>query len=75
MSGVHNLEHPQIVGGSLPNSGHVSAEDTNGLYSLVEIVSSAGDAAPMHVHQIENEHVFVIEGTARIPGGCEEACG
>jgi quercetin dioxygenase-like cupin family protein len=48
---------------------HVSAEDTNGRYSLVEIVSSPGDGTPLHVHEIDDEHVFVVEGTARIAYG------
>jgi mannose-6-phosphate isomerase-like protein (cupin superfamily) len=47
----------------------VSAVDTNGAYSVVEIVSSPGDSTPMHVHQNEDEHILVVEGTARI------ACG
>jgi mannose-6-phosphate isomerase-like protein (cupin superfamily) len=47
----------------------VSATDTNGVYSVVEIVSSPGDSTPMHVHQNEDEHILVLEGTARI------ACG
>jgi mannose-6-phosphate isomerase-like protein (cupin superfamily) len=48
---------------------HVSAEDTNGLYSLVEIVASPGDGTPMHVDEKEDEHVFVVEGTAGIAYG------
>jgi mannose-6-phosphate isomerase-like protein (cupin superfamily) len=47
----------------------VSAADTNGVYSVVEIVASSGYSTPMHVHQNEDEHVLVLEGTARI------ACG
>jgi quercetin dioxygenase-like cupin family protein len=47
----------------------VSAEDTDGLYSLVEIVSSPGDGTPMHVHEKEDEHIIVLEGTARIAYG------
>ncbi len=47
----------------------VSAAATNGAYSVVEIVSSPGDSTPMHVHQNEDEHFVVLEGTARI------ACG
>lgn len=47
----------------------VSAAETNGAYSVVEIVSSPGDSTPMHVHQNEDEHFVVLEGTARI------ACG
>jgi mannose-6-phosphate isomerase-like protein (cupin superfamily) len=47
----------------------VSAAETNGAYSVVEIGSSPGDGTPMHVHQNEDEHILIVEGTARI------ACG
>ena len=47
----------------------VSAAETKGAYSVVEIVSSPGDGTPMHVHQNEDEHILVVEGTARV------ACG
>jgi mannose-6-phosphate isomerase-like protein (cupin superfamily) len=46
-----------------------SAADTNGAYSVVEIVSDAGDGTPMHIHQIEDEHFIILEGTARIASG------
>lgn len=49
----------------------VAASETNGAYSFVEIVSSPGDGTPMHVHQNENEHIVVLEGTARIARGDE----
>jgi quercetin dioxygenase-like cupin family protein len=49
----------------------VSALETNGLYSYVEIVSSPGDATAMHVHEKEDEHILVLEGTARIAYGAE----
>jgi quercetin dioxygenase-like cupin family protein len=49
----------------------VSAKDTQGLYSLVEIVSDPGDGTPMHVHEREDEHIAVLEGTARLPYGDE----
>ena len=47
----------------------VSAADTNGAYSIVEIVSSPGDSTSMHVHRNEDECIFVLEGTARIAIG------
>ena len=47
----------------------VDAAETNGVYSLVEIISGPGDGTPMHIHQHEDEHIIVLEGTARI------ACG
>ena len=47
----------------------VSAKETQGLYSLVEIVSDPGDGTPMHTHEREDEHIAVLEGTARIAYG------
>jgi mannose-6-phosphate isomerase-like protein (cupin superfamily) len=47
----------------------VSAKDTHGLYSLVEILSDPGDGTPMHIHEREDEHIAVLEGTARIAYG------
>src|ERR1700754_2454957 len=47
----------------------VDAAETNRVYSFVEIISVPGDGTPMHVHQHEDEHIIVLEGTARI------ACG
>jgi mannose-6-phosphate isomerase-like protein (cupin superfamily) len=47
----------------------ISAADTNGAYSVVEIVSDAGDGAPMHIHQNEDEHFIILAGTARIASG------
>jgi quercetin dioxygenase-like cupin family protein len=47
----------------------VPAADTNGVYSFVEVISSPGDGTPMHVHQNEDEHIVVLEGTARIAYG------
>jgi len=47
----------------------VPGSDTNGAYSLVEIVSSPGDGTPMHVHELEDEHITVLKGTARVAYG------
>ena len=47
----------------------VSAKDTRGLYSLVEIVSDPGDGTPVHIHAKEDEHIAVLDGTARIAYG------
>jgi quercetin dioxygenase-like cupin family protein len=49
----------------------VAAADTDGAYSVVEIHSLPGDSTPMHVHQNEDEHIFVLEGTARVARGDE----
>ena len=42
------------------------AADTNGVYSFVEIVSEPGDGTPLHVHQNEDEYLFVLEGTGAL---------
>jgi mannose-6-phosphate isomerase-like protein (cupin superfamily) len=47
----------------------VSAAETGGAYSLVEIVSSPGDSTPMHIHRDEDEHFVILEGTAHIALG------
>jgi mannose-6-phosphate isomerase-like protein (cupin superfamily) len=49
----------------------VAAAETNGAYSVVEIVSHPGDSTPIHVHQNEDEHFLILEGTARIVRGDE----
>jgi quercetin dioxygenase-like cupin family protein len=44
----------------------IPAAATNGSYSVTEILSSPGDSTPIHVHKNEDEHILVVEGTARI---------
>ena len=47
----------------------VSSENTQRRYALVEIVSKPGDGTTLHVHEKEDEHMLVLEGTARIANG------
>jgi mannose-6-phosphate isomerase-like protein (cupin superfamily) len=44
----------------------IPASATNGCYSVTEIVSSPGDSSPVHLHEKEDEHILVVEGTARV---------
>ena len=44
----------------------VPAEQTGGVYSVVEITSEPGDATPLHCHAFEDEHLMVLEGIARV---------
>ena len=75
--GRRPLEGPyaQIDGGWLETRRgehcliRVSAKDTHGLYSLVEILSDPGDGTPMHIHDKEDEHIAVLHGTVRIAYG------
>ena len=49
----------------------IPAAATNGCYSVTEILSSRGDSTPVHLHENEDEHILVVEGTARILYGDE----
>ena len=44
----------------------VPASATNGSYSVTEIISSPGDSTPVHLHENEDEHLLVVEGTVRL---------
>jgi quercetin dioxygenase-like cupin family protein len=44
----------------------IPASATNGCYSVTEILSSPGDSTPVHLHEKEDEHILVVEGTARV---------
>jgi len=73
-SGVHAGGHTDIREWLQTRPGErtwisIPAAETNGAYSVVEIVSSPGDSTPMHVHQHEDEHFVIVEGTARIALG------
>ena len=39
-----------------------TAEDTGGLYTLVEVVEPEGVEAPLHVHHREDEGFWILEG-------------
>jgi quercetin dioxygenase-like cupin family protein len=43
----------------------IPASATNGSYSVTEILASPGDSTPIHLHEKEDEHMLVLEGTAR----------
>jgi quercetin dioxygenase-like cupin family protein len=44
----------------------IPSSATNYSYSVTEIVSSPGDSTPVHLHEKEEEHLLVVEGTARV---------
>jgi quercetin dioxygenase-like cupin family protein len=47
-------------------SVRIPASATNGSYSVTEILSSPGDSTPVHLHEKEDEHILVVQGTARV---------
>ncbi|MBV9877909.1 MAG: cupin domain-containing protein [Verrucomicrobia bacterium] len=46
-----------------------SAAQTNGAYSVVEIVAEHGYGTPVHIHEREDEHFVVVEGTVSMVNG------
>lgn len=46
-----------------------SSDDTDGAYTTIEVAADPGNGVRMHIHQNEEEHVIILEGTARV------ACG
>src|SRR5271166_6041650 len=49
----------------------IPASATNGCYSATEIFSTPGDSTPVHFHEEEDEHILLVEGTARVLYGDE----
>lgn len=47
----------------------VTAEDTNGLLSIVEMTEPPGSEAPLHVHNREDEGFWILEGDVTIHVG------
>jgi len=47
----------------------VSSEETNGAYAMLEVVADHRNGTPMHIHQNEDEHFIILEGTAYLAYG------
>jgi mannose-6-phosphate isomerase-like protein (cupin superfamily) len=47
----------------------VSSAHTMGTYSMIEIVADPGNGVPLHIHNKEEEHFIVVEGTLDIANG------
>jgi quercetin dioxygenase-like cupin family protein len=41
---------------------HITADDTNGNFSLLESKAAAGDQPPLHVHRTDDEGFYLLEG-------------
>jgi mannose-6-phosphate isomerase-like protein (cupin superfamily) len=46
-----------------------SSVDTNGAYLMLEVLADPLNGVPMHVHDNEEEHFIVVEGTLHIANG------
>ena len=47
----------------------VPSAQTLGAYSVIEIVAYPGNGVPLHIHNKEDEHFIVLEGTLDIANG------
>jgi mannose-6-phosphate isomerase-like protein (cupin superfamily) len=52
-----------------PLTFKLRGEQTNGLLAAFESVAGQGEGPPLHVHRIEDEIVYVLEGTLRMKLG------
>jgi quercetin dioxygenase-like cupin family protein len=48
---------------------HASGNDTNGVYSIVELYATKEGSPPLHVHRREDEGFYVIEGELTLTVG------
>ena len=46
-----------------------SSVETNGVYSMLEVVADPRNGVPMHVHDNVDEHFIILEGTAFMANG------
>ncbi len=46
-----------------------SVDETEGAYTMLEMVAAPRNGAPMHIHKNEDEHFIVLEGTLHIVNG------
>lgn len=46
-----------------------SAADTNGAYTMLEVVAQPLNGVPVHIHTNEDEHFVILEGTAHFAKG------
>jgi quercetin dioxygenase-like cupin family protein len=51
---------------------HADGKDTDGRFALVEAAGGPGGEPPLHVHQNEDELVYVLEGKLKIFRGGQE---
>jgi mannose-6-phosphate isomerase-like protein (cupin superfamily) len=46
-----------------------SSAETNGVYSMLEVLADPRNGVPMHVHDNVDEHFIILEGKAFIANG------
>ena len=46
-----------------------SAKETKGIYTMLELIADPRNGVPMHIHQNEDEHFVVLEGSLHVANG------
>jgi mannose-6-phosphate isomerase-like protein (cupin superfamily) len=46
-----------------------SVKETRGIYTVLELVADPRNGVPMHIHQNEDEHFVVLEGSLHVANG------
>jgi mannose-6-phosphate isomerase-like protein (cupin superfamily) len=46
-----------------------SVKETKGIYTMLELIADPRNGVPMHIHQNEDEHFIVLEGSLHIADG------
>jgi quercetin dioxygenase-like cupin family protein len=60
---------PWILGGHYPVMAKVAGADTNGRYSLFQLVQPPNTGPALHIHTEQNEWFFVMSGTIGVKLG------
>jgi mannose-6-phosphate isomerase-like protein (cupin superfamily) len=64
----HNDEWLQVTPGERFRI-HTSVKETKGIYTMLELIADPRNGVPMHIHQNEDEHFIVLEGSLHIANG------
>jgi mannose-6-phosphate isomerase-like protein (cupin superfamily) len=46
-----------------------STKETRGIYTMLELIADPRNGVPMHIHQNEDEHFVVLEGSLHVANG------
>jgi quercetin dioxygenase-like cupin family protein len=50
---------------------HIGAEDTGGRFSMLEMVTPAGNQPPLHVHRSDDEGFYLLDGRLTLWAGAD----
>ena len=68
MTYQHNDEWLQVTPGERFRI-RTSVKETKGIYTMLELIADPRNGVPMHIHQNEDEHFVVLEGSLHVANG------